>query len=446
MLPALAELSLRGSLAFILVWIIDRLLMHRISARSRRAWWWLVAAGFLVPLQVIPMPEWAGGVSKVTAHASTLIGGRSYLASPDISLETPLFHFVPSLLLMWIWLGGAVSYLGVIVLRTIRTQRHWARQRLCTDPALLNLLEDCKERAGVSAPIGLVRAGRLGSPALLGWLRPRILIPAKLALGGSRMQLRAVFFHELAHHRAFDLGLHWLFQLVTALHWFNPFAHLAVREWLRFRELAADEQALAWLAGNERETYGETLIATLRQQNGFPTPSGALALGESLQDLKQRITMLAHHPRLRRHRLASLAFGFFIATTLLFQTARAENDGALKARAAQSAALWLDLLDKGQYDPSWEQASPQFRDKVTKEQWKQSLGQVRTPLGNLHVRKTASLLLQSAPTNISGEKHLMAVIQYHSSFENLSSALETVTFFQEQDGKWRAAGYFIKPN
>jgi hypothetical protein len=37
------------------------------------------------------------------------------------------------------------------------------------------------------------------------------------------------------------------------------------------------------------------------------------------------------------------------------------------------------------------------------------------------------------------------IAQFTSSFDNLQSARETVTFEKQADGSWRAAGYFIKP-
>jgi len=36
------------------------------------------------------------------------------------------------------------------------------------------------------------------------------------------------------------------------------------------------------------------------------------------------------------------------------------------------------------------------------------------------------------------------VMQFDTSFSNKKSAVETVTFVQEKDGKWKAAGYYIK--
>jgi hypothetical protein len=36
------------------------------------------------------------------------------------------------------------------------------------------------------------------------------------------------------------------------------------------------------------------------------------------------------------------------------------------------------------------------------------------------------------------------LITYDSVFERKQTAVETLTLYQEADGRWRAAGYFIK--
>ena len=37
------------------------------------------------------------------------------------------------------------------------------------------------------------------------------------------------------------------------------------------------------------------------------------------------------------------------------------------------------------------------------------------------------------------------VVQYESSFEGMNHAVELVTAYMDKDGKWRVAGYYIKP-
>ena len=46
---------------------------------------------------------------------------------------------------------------------------------------LLQPMEDCKQEAGITAPIGMVVSAHVSAPAILGWLRPRILLPSLIS-------------------------------------------------------------------------------------------------------------------------------------------------------------------------------------------------------------------------------------------------------------------------
>jgi hypothetical protein len=107
-----------------------------------------------------------------------------------------------------------------------------------------------------------------------------------------------------------------------------------------------------------------------------------------------------------------------------------------------SAGAWLTLVDAGQYDKSWDQAASFFKDKVSKDQWVQSLKTVRTPLGKLISRSSTSATFTTSLPGVPDGKYL--VIQHNTSFEHKKSAVETVTPMLDKDGKWKVAGYFIK--
>jgi hypothetical protein len=117
--------------------------------------------------------------------------------------------------------------------------------------------------------------------------------------------------------------------------------------------------------------------------------------------------------------------------------------GEADEKAAQEAAQkWLSLVDQGKYAESWESAAAYFKNAVSEKQWLQSMKGARQPLGKLVSRK---LLNARFATNLPGAPDgQYVVIQYATSFENKSSATETVTPMLDRDQKWRVSGYFIK--
>ncbi|MGK7896934.1 MAG: DUF4019 domain-containing protein [Xenococcus sp. (in: cyanobacteria)] len=123
-----------------------------------------------------------------------------------------------------------------------------------------------------------------------------------------------------------------------------------------------------------------------------------------------------------------------------WQGAKSNPEASTEAIAA--AEVWLELVDTEQYGASWDEAASYFRGAVSQEQWLSSMQAVRKPLGNKLSRKLKSKqYYTSLPGAPDGE---YVVIQFNTSFENKSSAVETVTPMKDQDGKWRVSGYYIK--
>lgn len=141
----------------------------------------------------------------------------------------------------------------------------------------------------------------------------------------------------------------------------------------------------------------------------------------------------------------ALIFSLLLTVGALLPAARAVDADVLKAQATDAVESWLALVDRGDYAASWDGASGPFKTKVTQAQWAQAAEKAREPLGEFKKRVVASVLLQPAPASIASDAQ-MVLIQYHSEFDNLASAMETVSLLLEADGKWRAAGYFVRPN
>jgi beta-lactamase regulating signal transducer with metallopeptidase domain len=371
MIETILSLSLRGSLVYLLILGINRLSARGTKCAGRRIWWLIAAASFLIPNPFsrsffseswsylhseVPSVSTSGG--EVASMVSLVGNAGKVMATPVINSlhRAPSIQWLPIL-----WLAGAGISLAIVIVQTLITSYRWSRERLSTNPEILSLLEDCKMEAGITAPIGIVLSNRISAPALLGWLRPRIILPTNLVATFSPEQLRAILFHELAHFKWLDVPSNWLFVLVRAIHWFNPLAYLASSNWAAFREEAADEAAMKWMGGGEG--YGETLVAALRQNSGTDIPYGALAIGESLKNLKQRITLIGQYSEKKRHFLmvsfAALAF----------------------------IALGLVLLPLGLY--AAESPSPQFIRDV----------------GTYHLSPEATLTIFTNPADPTGHVH-----------------------------------------
>jgi opacity protein-like surface antigen len=117
------------------------------------------------------------------------------------------------------------------------------------------------------------------------------------------------------------------------------------------------------------------------------------------------------------------------------------NDAAEKA-ADTAARAWLSQIDAGNYGKSWQDAASYFQGAISEKGWTDALTGARKPLGSLLSRKLSNeRSTKSLPGAPDGN---YVVMQFDTSFSNKKSAVETVTFVQEKDGKWKAAGYYIQ--
>jgi len=113
----------------------------------------------------------------------------------------------------------------------------------------------------------------------------------------------------------------------------------------------------------------------------------------------------------------------------------------LNDQAAPSGEAWLKLVDNAKYADSWKEASSYFRSRVPEKTWVSMVQGVRAPLGSLVSRTQPSVTF--AKTLPGAPDGNYALMQFQSSFQKKSSAVEMLTLMAEGD-QWRVAGYFIR--
>ncbi len=133
--------------------------------------------------------------------------------------------------------------------------------------------------------------------------------------------------------------------------------------------------------------------------------------------------------------LALLAI-IFSNLLIIWLVWRAANKPALTGSTPLAAVeSWLALMDDGDYAGSWDNASKIFQRAVSREQWMEKLQKIRQPLGQVRLRKLDSARFKAA-------NHIF-VAKFHTSFDGLHSAIETVSFTPQANGEWKAFSYFI---
>ena len=189
----------------------------------------------------------------------------------------------------------AVWLLGVVAL-SIRLLGSWlAMQRLrrrATRPAsaaCTALVATLAARLRVRRAVQVVESACVEVPAVVGWLRPVLLVPASAVTGLAPRQLEMLLAHELAHVRRHDVLVNWLQIGAETVLFYHPATWWISRRVRVEREHCCDDVAVS-LCGDAR-AYARALV-DLEALRGVP----AFALAASGGDLGERVRRLVAPP------------------------------------------------------------------------------------------------------------------------------------------------------
>jgi beta-lactamase regulating signal transducer with metallopeptidase domain len=310
-LSALCHSTWQASVLIGLVLLTQFLLGKKLSCSWRYALWWVVLLRLALPFTLesrfslfnLSLFKPLGAV-KESANSGMIpwqLGPieKSSSAAGNLAIKKePTPQTTKNIIIGWlphVWLLGAV----LLVVRFL-FQNAWFASRLkqhkaINEPAILNLLEACRQTMGVPHRLVLLETPVVKSPALYGLFRPTLLLPQNLTSTFSVQELRAVLLHELAHVKRCDMAVNWLMTLLQILHWFNPLIWLAFGRVRAAREEACDALVLSRMEQGNSTVYGHAIIKLLE---GFARPSSSPSLLGILEDktnLEHRIQMIASY-------------------------------------------------------------------------------------------------------------------------------------------------------
>jgi uncharacterized protein (TIGR03435 family) len=157
-------------------------------------------------------------------------------------------------------------------------------------PEWRNALDSLLARTRVSFPVRLLVSGFVQTPAVAGWFKPAILVPAAAITGLAPEYIQALLAHELAHVRRHDYLVSVLQRVVETLLFYHPAVWWLSREIDAEREACCDDAAV--------ELTGDTLtyVSALATLESRRLEHLALLLGANGGSLQRRISRLISQP------------------------------------------------------------------------------------------------------------------------------------------------------
>lgn len=219
------------SCSLILLLLIERFFIKQLNARFSYALWLLIPIVLVVnnlPSEFKPHTEFV--LTKYTVTFTE--------QGPDqFNLQFSWF----------LWLLGLVSTLLVSLMAH--------KQRIVYQHTQLTF--------SLQAPIEIVTSAQVASPLLIGFLKPKLVLPANYESLYTQQQLAMIIEHELCHYHRKDTLFNLLAVSILCLFWFNPLVWMGYQSYRRMQELACDETVLHNKSSEQRLAYGKAMLLSI---------------------------------------------------------------------------------------------------------------------------------------------------------------------------------------
>lgn len=269
-LTALVRVNVVASVAILVVLALRPFVLRRFGANVAY-WLWLVvpiaALASFAPAreQILVVSPYAA--TAVAEDSITNVDDSSQPAGALIPVATKPTA-LPTLadVSIVLWLLGAIA----LLLRSIVSTR-----RLARDPSV--------------------------GPALVGVLRPKLVLPADFEARFDAHERALILAHEDMHRASGHTVVNALVEVARCLSWFNPLAHFAANRVRMDQELACDAAVIA-ARPHERRTYAQALLRT--QLGTAFLPLGCTWTSQSAKRIAERIEMVGRAPISGRGKIA----------------------------------------------------------------------------------------------------------------------------------------------
>lgn len=248
-------------------------------------------------------------------RASASIDTTPVTSSASSTTVVSTFSSTLWMTLSIMWLVGAGLLFGWKIIGYLHFKRQLnIHQVTVKDETVLSALALAKQKKGIHLDIPVFQNALITSPMLVGLQKPCIILPQREF---KEQQLNYIFLHELTHLKRGDLWLKWIAQLALCLHWFNPIIYKLVKQFNQACELSCDEAVIKGMDVQQKQGYGETLIALAASKQA----SGAFVgtMSNEKNNLKDRLTAIMQSEKSRKPRpISMLAISLVLIVSAIF--------------------------------------------------------------------------------------------------------------------------------
>ena len=198
-------------------------------------------------------------ISEQSASVTGLAQGAASMPSADLQTAVSWGAAAPTsgtpsflTITVWLWLAGVIAMAAWSAAGWIAAQRLKWRSKRATAEIWQRRLAALAAQIHLHRTVRLYESALAQVPAVIGWIRPVILVPAGALINLSARELEAVLVHELAHIRRYDYLVNLLQTAIETLLFYHPAVWWVGRRVRAEREHCCDDLAV--------QTCGDRLI------------------------------------------------------------------------------------------------------------------------------------------------------------------------------------------
>jgi len=251
-------------------------------------------------------------------------------------------------IIKYIWIIGAIALLLLKVIPYIRFKSSILRDsRVVKEEDIVRLFNICKDELNLNAKVELRTCNTVGSPMLIGIFHPIVLIPG---IDEDYKRLKMIFLHELNHYKRKDIIIKVFAIFINAIHWFNPFVYILLKEVDKYCEYSIDEKVVEEMDLDDRKYYGGTILSLINSSM-LKKSSLTTAMGSNGKQLKTRLENMIYSVKITRKKqiislfaaILILSSGFTIGCSILPDNTIKQNDSL--AVYIKEDGLYYSYLD-----------------------------------------------------------------------------------------------------
>jgi beta-lactamase regulating signal transducer with metallopeptidase domain len=236
------------------------------------------------------------------------LSGFSVVSAPS----APVLGTVTPFIVTLFWGIAILLFAAYLGLRIRRIRLALASCSPVVDVNLLTLVKQCCYAVGLrkTVDVRLSDSPSILGPAVIGLLRPVVVLPGRMCTEWTTQELEPVLLHELAHIRRRDNFVNFVQIIVQVVYFFHPLVWYANRKIRIYREDACDATALE-LMGADRKRYVNNLLRVVEEMQGKRPALLGVGFAEHKSSLSRRVIHILHnksnlHPHLTKGAAASL--------------------------------------------------------------------------------------------------------------------------------------------